>query len=52
MVAVLALRRPTLSTHERVTGDEVELVVSARTEGGEQDQTLAEMVEAHCRRAG
>ena len=46
VVAVLALREATLSTHEPVTGDGVELVVSARTEGGEQDQTLPEMVEA------
>ena len=36
----------TLSTHEAVTGREMELVVSAKTHGGEQDQTLAEMVEA------
>ncbi len=46
VVAVLALREATLSTHEPVTGDEMELVVSAKTEGGEQDQTLPEMVEA------
>jgi hypothetical protein len=46
VVAVLALREATLSTHEPVTGDEMELVVSARTEGGEQHQTLPEMVEA------
>ena len=43
---VLALREATLSTHESVAGREMELVVSARTRGGEQDQTLAEMVEA------
>jgi hypothetical protein len=46
VVAVLSLREATLSTHEPVTGNEMELVVSARTEGGEQNQTLAEMVEA------
>jgi hypothetical protein len=46
LAAVLALREATLSTHEPITGEGVELVVSARTEGGEQDQTLAEMVEA------
>ncbi len=46
VVAVLALREATLSTHEPVTGDEMELVVSAKTAGGEQDQTLPEMVEA------
>jgi hypothetical protein len=46
VVAVLALREATLSTHEPVTGDEMELVVSANTKGGEQNQTLPEMVEA------
>lgn len=46
IVAVLALREATLSTHEPVTGDEMELVVSANTKGGEQNQTLLEMVEA------
>jgi hypothetical protein len=46
VVAVLALREATLSTHEPITGDEMELVVSAKTEGGEQNQTLPEMVEA------
>ena len=46
VAGVIALREATLSTHEAVTGREMELVVSARTRGGEQDQTLAEMVEA------
>lgn len=46
VVAVLALREATLSTHEPVTGDEMELVVSANTQGGERNQTLPEMVEA------
>ena len=46
VAAVLALREATLSTHEPVTGDGIELVVSAKTEGGERDQTLHEMVEA------
>ena len=46
VVAVMTLREATLSTHEAVNGDGVELVVSARTEGGEQNQTLPEMVEA------
>lgn len=46
VAAVLALREATLSTHETVAGDGIELVVSAKTEGGEQDQTLPEMVEA------
>jgi hypothetical protein len=45
-VGVLALREATLSTHEEVTARQVELVVSARARGGEQGQTLAEMVEA------
>lgn len=45
--AVLALREATLSTHDSV-GDAVgtEIVLSARTRGGEHHQTLAEMVEA------
>jgi hypothetical protein len=47
IVGVLALREATLSTHEPVTtARETELVVSAKTKGGEQDQTLPEMVEA------
>jgi hypothetical protein len=46
VVAVLALREATLSTHEAVAARQVELVVSAKTHGGEQGQTLAEMVEA------
>jgi hypothetical protein len=46
VVAVLALREATLSTHEAVAARQVELVVSAKTAGGEQGQTLAEMVEA------
>ncbi len=46
VAGVLALREATLSTHEAVTGREMELVVSASTAGGEQGQTLAEMVEA------
>jgi hypothetical protein len=46
VAAVLALREATLSTHDAVVGREIELVVSARTRGGERDQTLAEMVEA------
>jgi hypothetical protein len=46
VTGVLALREATLSTHEPVDRRETELVVSARTEGGEQGQTLAEMVEA------
>jgi hypothetical protein len=46
VVAVLALREATLSTHEVVAAGEVEVVVAARTAGGEAGQTLAEMVEA------
>jgi hypothetical protein len=46
VVAVLALREATLSTHQRVTGRGTELVVSAKTKGGEKSQTLSEMVEA------
>lgn len=43
---VVALREATLSTHEEVTGREMQLVVSAKTHGGEEDQILSEMVEA------
>ena len=46
VAAVLALREATLSTHEQVAGDGIELVVFAKTRGGETDQTLPEMVEA------
>jgi hypothetical protein len=46
IVGVLALREATLSTHEPVSGREMELVVTARTKNGEQHQTLDEMVEA------
>ena len=47
VVAVLALREATLSTHDRVAPDsQTEVVVTARTRGAEQNQTLAEMVEA------
>ncbi len=47
VLAVLALREATLSTHERVAaGSTVELVVKASEHGGETNQTLAEMVEA------
>ena len=46
LTAVLALREATLSTHQPVTAGEMELVVSARTHGGEPGQTLAEMVQA------
>jgi len=46
VVAVLALREATLSTHQPVTGRGMELIVSAKTKGGEKSQRLPEMVEA------
>jgi hypothetical protein len=46
VVGVLALREATLSTHQRVTGRGMELLLSAKTKGGEKSQTLSEMVEA------
>jgi hypothetical protein len=46
IVAVLALREATLSTHEEVDARETELVVSGDTKSGEKNQTLSEMVEA------
>lgn len=46
IVAVLALREATLSTHQEVTGTGTELIVSAKTKGGEKSQRLPEMVEA------
>lgn len=46
VVAVLALREATLSTHQRTTGRGTELIVAAKTKGGEHNQTLPEMVEA------
>jgi hypothetical protein len=47
LFATLALRDATLSTHQSVPpGSRIELVVDARTKGGEIGQTLSEMVEA------
>jgi hypothetical protein len=46
VAGVLALREATLSTHDEAVAREAELIVSAKTQGGEQDQTLDEMVEA------
>jgi hypothetical protein len=47
MVAVLALREATLSTHQPVPPDsQIELIVSARTKNTETNQTAAEMVQA------
>ena len=45
--AVVAMREATLSTHQRVEpGSSIDVVLDARTEGGETAQTLDEMVEA------
>lgn len=46
VVAVLLLREATLSTHESVDARQTALLLSARTKGGEENQTLSEMVEA------
>jgi hypothetical protein len=46
VVAVMSLREATLSTHAPVAGNEMELIVSADSKGGERSQHLAEMVEA------
>jgi hypothetical protein len=46
VVGVLALREATLSTHEPVDARETRLVLSGETKGGEEHQTLSEMVEA------
>ena len=46
IVAVLLLREATLSTHERVDARQTGLVLSAETKGGEEHQTLSEMVQA------
>jgi hypothetical protein len=48
VVGTVALREATLSNHEAVAPDsQIELVVAARTKGGEAGQTLEEMVHAH-----
>lgn len=46
VVGVLALREATLSTHESVDARQTRLVVSGHTKGGEEHQTLSEMVES------
>ena len=47
MLAVLALREATLSTHHRVSLDsQTELIVTARARGAETTQSLQEIVEA------
>jgi HEAT repeat protein len=46
VVAVLLLREATLSTHEPVSARQTDLLMSAKTKGGEENQTLSEMVQA------
>jgi hypothetical protein len=46
VAGVMALREATLSTHEDKPSRAVEVVVSAKTKGGEHGQSLEEMVEA------
>lgn len=47
VIAVVALREATLSTHEGIVrGSRIELVVEAHTKGAERTQELHEMVEA------
>jgi hypothetical protein len=46
VVGVLALREATLSTHKDVDARETRLVLFGETKGGEEHQTLSEMVEA------
>jgi hypothetical protein len=46
VVGILALREATLSTHERVDARETRVVLSGKTKGGEEHQTLSEMVQA------
>jgi hypothetical protein len=47
VVAVVALREATLSTHETIAPDSrIAVVVSGRVKGGEPGQSLEEMVEA------
>jgi hypothetical protein len=46
VVAVLLLREATLSTHERIGARQTSLLLSAETKGGEEHQTLSEMVQA------
>jgi hypothetical protein len=47
VVAVVALREATLSTHQGVAPDSrIEVVVTGRVKGGEAGQSLEEMVEA------
>ena len=47
VLGTIALRDATLSTHEAVEpGSTVDVVVSARSKGAEQGQTIPEMVEA------
>jgi hypothetical protein len=46
VIAVLLLREATLSTHEKIDARATRLVLSGETKGGEENQTLSEMVEA------
>jgi hypothetical protein len=46
VIGVLALREATLSTHEPVSARETRVVLSGKTKGGEENQTLSEMVQA------
>ena len=47
VLAVLALREATLSTHQPVSPDsQTEVVMTARARGAESDQSLEEIVEA------
>jgi hypothetical protein len=46
VVGILALREATLSTHEPVSARETRVVLSGKTKGGEENQTLSEMVQA------
>ncbi len=47
VVGVVAVRDATLSTHQAVDpGSEVDIVVSARSEGAERGQSLPELVQA------
>ena len=46
VVGVLALREATLSTHEPVSARQTRVVLTGKTKGGEEHQTLSEMVEA------
>lgn len=46
VVGISALREATLSTHEEVEAEQIEVLIAAKTKGGEPGQSLDEMVEA------